>query len=142
MKPPRPALRELARSLLEDEAGGQAEAAGAGLGAEEVFHRLGERLGDLIGARGYEALLGRALKLAKDEVAALAPVEVTPDGALHGLADASAERSAPEVIEAATCLLAHFLELLATFIGADLTTQLAISARRGDGERDDAAEGT
>jgi hypothetical protein len=131
MKPPRPALRELARRLLEDEASGHDE---PGVAAEEVIRKLRERLVDLIGARGFEALLRRALRLAKTEAPELDPVEVTPGGGLAGLPRVTAGRTGDEAIDAPVSLLAQLLELLAAFIGVDLTSRLALKSERDDSQ--------
>jgi len=141
MSPEGPALRPLARSLLEAEGEVRGEPAIAAAMAEEVFRKLRDRLVKLVGALGFEALLRRALKLAKIEAPLLAPVDVARNGDLAGLAQALVGRSAAESIEASACLLAHFLELLATFIGADLTVRLATGIRRLGGESARGSEG-
>jgi hypothetical protein len=133
MKPPSPALRDLARRLLEDEAGPQDEPAIAAV-AEEVFGKLRGRLAKLIGAGGFEALLARALKVAKAASPALEQVNVTPGGGLAGLSASLAGRSAAEALDASVSLLAQLLELIAAFIGDDLTAHLAGAIQREDGE--------
>jgi hypothetical protein len=133
MKPPSPALRELARRLLEDESRCRGEPA-ITTAAEEVFRRLRERLVKLIGSDGFEALLSRSLKLAKAGAAALEQVEVTPGGGLAGLSKSLAGRSPSEALDASVCLLARFLELFAAFIGDELTLHLTGAILREDGE--------
>lgn len=140
MKPPDPALHPLARRLLEEEAEPRGEPAMAAAAAEEVFDRLRHRLIALIGARGFEALLRRALKLAQAETRGLASVEVTPDGELVGLSTALAQQPAGDAVEEAVTLLAHFLDLLATFIGAELTSRIVATIGRGQGEAGRASE--
>jgi hypothetical protein len=139
MKPPSPALRDLTRRLIEDEAG---RASGFELAAvaEEVFRKLRDQLIRIIGSGGFEALLSRSLKLAKAEASSLAQVEVTPGGGLAGLSTSLAGRSAAEALEASVCLLGCFLELLAAFIGDDLTSHLASATLREDGESQPGSE--
>jgi hypothetical protein len=122
MTAPSLAMRELARRLLAER---RDEPALVIAEVEEVLGRLRERLVRLVGERGFGAMLERALKLAQEEIPALGRAQVTPDGRLAGLAEALAGRSHDEAVEAPACLLAHLLELLASFIGADLTLRLA-----------------
>jgi hypothetical protein len=133
MTPPNTALRELARRLLEAEAGRRDEPATAAA-AEEVFRKLRDRLARLIGSGGFEVLLSRALKGAKAEASALEQVKVAPGGGLEALSESLARRSAAEALEASVCLLARFLELVAIFLGDDLTSHLAGAIQQEDGE--------
>lgn len=133
MRPPSPELSDLARRLLEDEAGRRGEPAIAAV-VEEVFGKLRDRLARLIGAGGFEALLSRALKVARAGSAALEHVNVTPGGGLAGLSASLAGRSAEEALDASVSLLAHLLELIAAFIGDDLTAHLAGAIQAEDGE--------
>jgi hypothetical protein len=133
--PPSPAQRELARRLLEDEAGGHRDPAIVARAAEETFRKLRDRLVDLIGVGGFAALLRRALKLAGAELPALERVELVPGGSLGGLRDAIEARTEGDATALPVCLLAHFLHLLATFIGEDLALRLALGAPRTKGDR-------
>ena len=142
MSPPRPALRQLARRLLEEEAGGQSEPAVVGRAAEEVLRRLRDRLVTLVGARGFEALLRRALTLAEGEIPELERVRVAPGGGVVGLPSAIEARTEGEATAGPLRLLGHFFELLATFIGEDLTARLAAGIQRAGDDPHRASEET
>jgi hypothetical protein len=75
----------------------------------------------LMGNGGFEALLPRALALAKTEVPWLRPVHVNADGALEGLEKIPAEVGADKFLEGRVVLLAQLLGLLVAFIGENLT---------------------
>jgi hypothetical protein len=133
-----PANRMLARRLIEEEARRRAEAVSV-VAVAEVLHKLEGRLVKLVGARGFAALLGRSLALATAEEPALEQVELSPGGDLDALAEALSERA---TVDAAVSILAHFLELLATFVGAELTARLAHRILIEDGEACGGSEGT
>ncbi len=101
--------------------------------AEATLHaeaRLQRRLVELVGVRGYAALLARAVRLAQAEVPALASVTVRAGAQepLHGVrafAESAAARGAPRVAEAGLiALLAQIIALLITLIGEDLVFRL------------------
>ena len=52
-----------------------------------VYQKLRERLSALAGVAGYQALLSRALTLAKAEAPSLRSVQVTADGYVRGLSE-------------------------------------------------------
>jgi hypothetical protein len=120
--------RLLARQVLLDEAGSVEETAALAAAAERVFARLGGRLAGLFGVAGYRALLARALGLARGEVAGLALVTIDAQAAgdLRGLAEfAAAQGDAPAVAaDRFTAIFAHVIDLLAAFIGVQLTLRL------------------
>jgi hypothetical protein len=118
----------LARQVLFYEAGSVDDPAALTAATERVFARLGERLAGLFGAVGYRALLTRALGLARGEVPelALVTVEARAAGDLRGLAEfAAAQGDAPAVAaDGFTAIFAHVIDLLAAFIGVQLTLRL------------------
>ena len=108
-------IREIAERLVVYEtAPGTSEATGPA--AAKVFEKLACLLGKLIGVAGSQALLARALSLAKRETEALATVSITDNGALEGLTSKAAEAS--------SVLIAHLIGLLVTFLGEALTLRL------------------
>ena len=89
---------------------------------------LGAQLTPLVGREGFRALLARSLALAKAEHPWLDGVKVDAAGSLTGLDEVLAERDPADREPAGSVILAHLLDLLATFIGAGLTRQLVSSA--------------
>lgn len=90
--------------------------------AERVLQTLFGRLAPLVGAAGFDALLGRALHLAKGSYPVLEGMTVasSAEGRLEGLRQAATGRPADELAPGLTALLADFLGLVGYFIGDDL----------------------
>jgi hypothetical protein len=132
MTPPSPAFRRTALRLIQDAATGEDPTAIVGA-AQQVFQRLRDHLARLIGVVGFSTLLARALKIARAQLPALDPIEVNADGTISGLREALAGRSLAEALAVPTTLLAHFLDLLAAFVGDDLALHLVDEAARRDG---------
>jgi hypothetical protein len=86
-----------------------------------VCEKLSPLLTTLLGNVGFSALLSRALALARSEVAWLRALRVGPGGSLEGFAEPPAHVSPDETVRGAVALAAQLLQLLATFIGEDLT---------------------
>lgn len=83
-------------------------------------------LSTLLGTAGFQALLSRAVILAKADVPGLAALAVRTDGSLDGLDERDDGKrlfSEGEVI-----LVAHFLGLLLTFLGEALMLRLVNDA--------------
>ena len=121
MKKVAPAIQNLARQLLLQEAGGNLEEMVHG--AESACSKLCFHLARLIGIVGFVALLSRALVLAQAEVPWLRAVQVKPDGVLEGLRETPATQDRDEAEEGYVVLLAQFIGLLVLFIGETLTTR-------------------
>lgn len=126
MKPPGQAIGSLAQRLLEHEAGTQPDAEGIAAGAEDVCGKLSGHLEPLVGPMGFHVLLGRALHLASAEFPVLEGVRSgeASDGWLLGLGERVLGRDPREVRAAVTAVLARFLEVMAHFIGEDLTVRI------------------
>jgi hypothetical protein len=112
-----PAIRVLARRLVELEAG-QDEAASEAHGAGRAFEKLREPLAQLMGLGGYYSLMSRAIAIARPEQASLAAVRVLPDGTLEGLENSG------QVQEGAVVIMSQLLGLLIVFIGEPLALGL------------------
>lgn len=93
-----------------------------------VCQRLCAHLATFMGDVGIQALQSRALELATADVAWLSAVSVKADGSLGGLDAPEADVSPAEHARAAVALLARLVDLLATFIGEELTLQLVREA--------------
>jgi hypothetical protein len=128
---PRPSIERFVRSLREIEVarGG----AGADLQiAHRILVRLHRRLGELVGTAGFDVLLARAVVLARRRHPSLARLTTGPEGKLIGTDDPVSDAAD----EAGTAIVAHFLELLVTLIGEDLTMRLVGDLRPGEHEED------
>lgn len=120
------ALRTFAQDLLATEEASPHGPAD-GTAAYRVCEKLRRPLSTLAGATGFHSLVARALMLAKREVPELHKVHVGPDGALLALADIQ-PRSARALGEIA--LITNLLDLVASFIGEELTMSLVQDAWR------------
>ena len=120
-----PAVRDLARLLLVLEANQSEHAVG---GEAQVvlnaFDKLRLHLSKFVGVAGFQALLARALALAKTEADWLAAVRVKTDATLEGFRETAQQQPAEVVAAGSVVLLALLLGLLVTFIGEALTLRL------------------
>lgn len=145
------AMLELARRLLRHEAGeGQGQEASMGA-AERVLDKLRLHLSKRIGPEGFRTLLARALTLTTARFPQLGAIRVGTDGSLIGLPGVAGSGSqetldnretpgsaTPEgFVEGTVGLVAQLLELLATFIGEDITLRI-LTAVWPETVRDDA----
>jgi len=110
---------ELAHRLLEHEAGAGEQPPGLRAG-ERVCGRLREGLAKLVGSAGFDALMRRALHLARAEHALLEVVEGSDGACFRGLAEGAAGHDPGEVNAALAAVFGHLFSLLASFIGDDL----------------------
>jgi hypothetical protein len=122
MPPPSQKQVELARRIVEQEAGGSPDPAASAAAVEMACHRLQEQLVDLLGSSGVSALLRRALHLAQREQPLLAGVAVSGEQAecFIGLGEALAAKTDEEAMAAAAIILAHLLDLLVMLLGEEL----------------------
>ncbi len=122
MVPPSPKLVELARRIVEHEAGGSPDGAASVAAVERACQRLRDHLVDLLGSVGVSALLTRALHLAQRENPFLAGVAVNgePDACFTGLEESLAARTDEEATAAAATVLTHVFDLLVVMLGEEL----------------------
>jgi hypothetical protein len=118
-----PHLRDLAQRLIGAEArgvnrSGEAKTPGAFL----VCERLRPHLAPLMGSTGFNALLARALAVARGKAAWLNAVALT--GNTMGVAEKEGEKAGPDVAEGGLTLISELLALLVAFIGERLTLQM------------------
>lgn len=120
-----PDVGELARRLVEHEAGGSPAPSASVAAAEAACRRLKNDLTDLLGSGGVSALMGRALNLAKRERPLLAGVtlDTEPSSCFTGLPEALAAGTDEEAAAASASVLAHLLGLLVTLLGEELGMQ-------------------
>jgi len=122
MAPPSPKLVELARRIVEQEAGGSPDSAASAAAVETACRRLNDQLVDLLGSGGVSALLRRALHLAQREHPLLAEVAMSgePAACFTGLAESLAASTEEEATAAAATVLTHMLDLLVMLLGEEL----------------------
>jgi len=89
-----------------------------------VGEKLRPQFATLMGNVGFNALLSRALVLAKAEVPWLRAMHVKADGSLEVLDALDAQVDPEKMFEGRVVLLAQLLGLLVAFIGEDLTLRL------------------
>ena len=117
---PRPSAVVLAAAIVAAETSGVDGESGRSTATEEVvMTKLRANLGKLIGPKGFDVLLERALALAKKREPLLLKVTVDAGGALRGLEDQPSE-----VKQAFVVVLSHLLELLIRFINEDLAARI------------------
>ena len=92
--------------------------------ALSALTKLRIHLTRLVGIAGFEALLARALALARAEAAWMGTVRVQTDGTLEGFSEAAQLQLADAVAVGCTALLAQLFGLLVTFVGEALTLRL------------------
>jgi len=124
MKQTTPAARDLARQLLAQEAEGSAPSETEAHATLRTFEKIRRHMVKLVGVAGFQALLARALALAKAEVSWLAAVKVRADGFLEGWSEAAQPLDADTESKGSETLLAQLLGLLIAFIGEYLTLRL------------------
>lgn len=113
-----PAIRTLARQVVELESGQNKGTGEASRSAVRACERLREPLAQLMGVGGYYSLMSRTLAIARTEQPSLAAVRIRPDGTLDGLENSGQAR------EAAVAIMTHVLGLLVVFIGEPLALAL------------------
>jgi hypothetical protein len=90
---------------------------------ERACEAMRNRLAPLVSVAGFNALLGRAVKLAAREfpfLAAIGAATAAPNGSLDGLWQAVEGCEPAEGADALVAILANFIWLLVIFIGENL----------------------
>jgi hypothetical protein len=118
-----PQIREFAERLFADEAAAATQSEANVPVAFRVCEKLQRPLTTLAGANGFQALMFRALTLAKREAPSLSAVVVTADGSLQ---NGDVEPNLDNHGDGGVLLVAHLLGLLFTFIGETLTLRLVL----------------
>ncbi|HET7228612.1 MAG TPA: hypothetical protein VFJ16_01285 [Longimicrobium sp.] len=117
-----PALDELVRRLVREEAGGSADPESLAAAVEGACRKLSGELETLVGRGGVAALVGRAVNLSRREFPFLGAVRLELDGAvaLQGLRESLQGRDPAEAEGASVALLANLLGVLVNLLGEDL----------------------
>jgi len=121
MLPPKK-TRDLARSLVANEAGASTTSLHTEPATVRVYERLRRQLGTSVGVDGFQALASRALALAKSQSYSLSAVQVTANGGLRGLSEVESQTG--EDGEAGIILIAQLLGLFLAFLGEATTLRL------------------
>jgi hypothetical protein len=121
MLPPKK-TRDLARSLLANEADASTTSLHTEPATVRVYEKLRRQLGSPVGIDGFQALASRALSLAKSQSHRLSAVQITANGGLRGLGEV--ESQTDEDGEAGIILIAQLLGLFLTFLGEATTLRL------------------
>ena len=121
-----PAHRELARWLLAREMGGRDEMTDLIAAADTACRKLSRRVARLVTFVACQALLARALHLARRDFSFLEGVRPgpAPDVCLEGLAERVRGVEPAQAREGLATVLANMLGLLATFVGDEITVRL------------------
>jgi hypothetical protein len=117
-------MRSVAKGLIALETPGRKWSAAKTPAGFQVIEKVRPHLANLMGNGGFQALLARALVLARVEVSWLSAVRMKTDGTFEGLEEAHAQLDPAEFLEGGIVLVAQLLGLLAGFIGPDLTSRL------------------
>jgi hypothetical protein len=115
MNIPRPSAKALAMEVIQRETRDDDKVDVA----VTVLPKLHGTLGKLIGAHGFDVVLERSLRLAKNDEPLLANVICEPGGILNGLTYLAADRERGLIV-----VLSHLIELLMRFIGEDLAGRI------------------
>ena len=126
MKQPSPAQVEKARRLLAHEGAASSAEDGAAAAAGRVYDKLHAHLAPLLGVIGVQSLFVRSAKLTSGEFSGLAEVSIL-EGSEKLREHLQARGSAGDV-DSAAILFGSFFELLTTFVGERLVTQVLRSA--------------
>jgi hypothetical protein len=120
-----PKLDELARRIVDQEAGGSPDPAASAAAVETACRRLKDQLVDLLGSGGVSALLRRALHLAQREQPLLAGLAVSaePAACFTNVTESLAASTDEEATAAAATVLARMLDLLVMLLGEELGMQ-------------------
>jgi hypothetical protein len=115
-------LVELARRIVEHEAGRSPDPAASAAAVETAARKLKDQMVDLLGSGGVTAVLGRALHLAQREQPILALVAVSgePPACFTSLEESLGASTAEEATAAAATVLTHVLGLLVMLLGDEL----------------------
>lgn len=105
-----PAVRDLARLLLALEANRTGHAPEGTYAALSAFEQLRSYLSKLVGVAGFQALLARALALAKREAGWLEAVRVASDATLEGFRETAQQQPAEAAAEGSAAWLAQQFE--------------------------------
>jgi len=118
-------IQQLAHALLLHEADQKPEPEELWMAIEHIYAKLQRRLAELVGQTGFVALFSRALHLARRETPVLAGISIDPrlPNQLQGSQEFALAHP-DDVITSFGRVVAHFIWLLVTFVGEQLSMNL------------------
>lgn len=119
-----PALRQLTLTVITSYSGSHADAAALAAAARRAYGELVRVSVPLIGALGFDALLGRAVHVARREHPWLADVAASGEDRFGAVVVCVRQRDATSAAEGAAAVLAVVAGLLVSLIGEGLTWRL------------------
>jgi hypothetical protein len=126
---PNAAQSTTASRLLSHESEASNGGAGATTSAGRVYAKLSAHLTPILGNAGVQALMNRSFKLAQVELSGFDEASLSERSAR--LSAWFESRNSDAEAESTAVVVANFLALLTTFIGAKLTTELLRKAWPG-----------
>lgn len=126
MKQPNPTIESFALEVVTQEAGQHGHLGATAEAGERALVKMRLHLAELLGAVGVTALLRRAVILARSDYPELGDIAAMGVGLFQGR-EADVEdstRNTTASAESIFAVLSHFLALLETFIGQNLTLRL------------------
>jgi hypothetical protein len=117
---------DLASWLVAKEIGGEADSGGHAAAAERACQKLSAGLSRTVSTTGSQALVSRALHLARAEFPFLEGVTagLAPGRCYEGLIESTRDVEAAEVATGLVAVLARLLDLLVKYIGEKLTLRM------------------
>ena len=123
MLPP-PMIHDWARRLIASEVDADPSSAQTELATLRVYEKLRQQFCAPVGADAFQALVSRALSLAKSQFPSLSAVSVTANGGLRGLGEVETPLSTVEDGEVGIVLIAQMLRLFIILLGEAATVHL------------------
>jgi len=123
MLPP-PMIRDWARKLIASEVDADPPLAQTEGPTLRVYEKLRRQFCAPVGADAFQALVSRALSLAKSQFPCLSPVSITANGGLRGLGEVETPLSTVQDGEVGIILIAQMLRLFITLLGEAATVRL------------------
>jgi hypothetical protein len=130
MLPP-PMIRDWARKLIASEVNADPPSAQNEGATLRVYEKLRSQFCAPVGADAFQALVSRALSLAKSQSPDLSAVIVTANGDLRGFAEIETPLGTVEAGEVGIILIAQMLRLFITLLGEAATVRLIEDASLG-----------
>ncbi len=127
MLPP-PLIRDWARRLVNSEAEADPTSTQTELATLRVYEKLRRQFCAPVGVDAYQALVARALSLAKSQHPRLGTGNVTPTGGLRGLGAVEIQLTPVEDVEVGIILIAQILRLFISLLGEATTVRLVEDA--------------
>jgi len=119
-------MRYLAERIFKQEASERESPSTENQMSVAVVQKLKPQLVELMGNKGFHALVSRSLTLAKEEAPWLAGARLNKEGVLEGFEDSHEPADPEQISTGGSVMLAWLLGLLSSFIGELFTVQLVL----------------